>query len=69
MTQRREPLREALTALRGHHGTNLGVPKTHEHDSSTRTHGLHDMCGVHPVAVTARGLVWPTPFSRKHEGA
>ena len=57
----REPPWKALTAPRGHHGTTLGVPKTHEHDSSTCTHGLHDMCGVHPVAATARGLVRPTP--------
>ncbi|RVW20597.1 hypothetical protein CK203_115252 [Vitis vinifera] len=60
VTQRRESPREALTAPRWHHGTALGVPKTHD---ATRacTHGFHDMCGVHPVAVTARGMVRPTP--------
>ena len=60
MIQRREPPREALTAPRGHHGTALGVPKTHD-ATRAHTHGLHGMCGVHPVAATARGLVQPTP--------
>ena len=69
MTQMRKPPREALTAPKGHHGTALGVLKTHRRDSSTHTHELHDMCGVHPVAATAWGLVQPTPSPRKHEGA
>ena len=31
----------------------------HTDDTQTCTHGLHDMCGVHPVAATARGLARP----------
>ena len=34
----------------------LGVPKTHDM-TRARTHGLHDMCGVHPVATMTQGLV------------
>ena len=67
MTQRREPPREALTAPRGHHGTALGMPKTHDATQAC-THGLHDMCGVHPVTATAWGLVRPTPSPRMQEG-
>nr|CAN62987.1 hypothetical protein VITISV_033997 [Vitis vinifera] len=40
----------------------------HTDATRARTHGLHDMCGVHPVAATARGLVWPTPSPSRHEG-
>ena len=67
MTQRREPPKEALTAPRGHHGTALGMPKTQD-ATQARTHGLHDMCGVHPVTATAWGLVRPTLSPRRHEG-
>ena len=41
----------------------------HTDGTRARTHGLHDMYGVHPVAATARGLVRPTSFSSRHEGA
>ena len=37
----------------------LGVPKTHD-ATQARTHGLHDMCDVHPVTVMTWGLVRPT---------
>ena len=33
----------------------------HTDATRARTHGFHDMCGVHPVAATTRGLVQPTP--------
>ena len=66
MTQRRKPPRKALTAPRGHHGSALGVPRTHD-VTQAHTHGLHDMCGVHLVAATARGLMRPTSSPRKHE--
>ena len=59
---------EGGEAPRRHHGTTLGVPRTHGWHTSTQTHGLHDMCGVHPVATTAQGLVRPTSFPSWHEG-
>ena len=59
MTQRRKPPREALTAPRGHHGTALGVPKTHD-TTRAHTHGLHDMCGVHPWPQR-HGAAYPLP--------
>ena len=40
----------------------------HTDGTRARTHGLHDMCGVHLVAATAWGLVQPTSSPRKHKG-
>ena len=38
-------------------------------DTIAHTHGLHDMCGVHPVAATTQGQVRPTFSPRWHEDA
>ena len=41
----------------------------HTNGTQASTHGFHDMCGVHPMAVTAQGLVRPISSSSRHEGA
>ena len=41
----------------------------HADGTQARTHGLHDMHGVHLVAVTTRDLVRPISSSSRHEGA
>ena len=39
----------------------------HTNDTQACTHGLHDMCGVHPVGATTRGMARPTSYPRWHE--
>ena len=58
---------KALTAPMGHHSMALAC-LGHTDDTQARTHGLHDMRGVHPVAVTTRDLVRPISSSSRHEG-
>ena len=57
-----------LTAPMGHHGMVLAC-LGHTDDTQARTHGFHDICGMHSVATTERSLVWPTSSPCWHKGA